>query len=89
MKLLIIGHSVEDHISTDKDEIIKAGGIYYTASALTSIAPNDEIYLCTFAEIGNQALFSDVYSKCQSDFISYTSAIPKVLLTIYGAKEIE
>jgi len=37
MKFIVIGHSVEDHIASDNKEIIKPGGIYYTALALTSI----------------------------------------------------
>lgn len=89
MKLLVIGHSVEDHIKTDNKEIIKPGGIYYTASALTSIASKDEIFLCTYIEIENHNLFSDAYSKCVPDFISLTDSIPKVLLTIHGEKERE
>jgi hypothetical protein len=48
MKLLIIGHSVEDHV--DQSGIIqtKPGGIYYSAAALGNFKdPEDEIYLCT------------------------------------------
>ncbi len=37
MKFLVIGHSVEDHILSDDNEIVKPGGIYYSALALTSI----------------------------------------------------
>jgi hypothetical protein len=87
MKLLVIGHSVEDHINSDQKEIIKPGGIHYTASALTSIAAQDEIYLCTFVAKENYSLFSNVYSKCAPDFIKYTDFIPKVNLTIHGSKE--
>lgn len=89
MKLLIIGHSVEDHIKSEQNEIVKPGGIYYSASALTSIAPHDEIYLCTYIEIKNHTIFTDAYSKCVPDFISLTDSIPKVLLTIHGEKERE
>jgi hypothetical protein len=87
MKLLVIGHSVEDHTISDQKEIIKPGGIYYAVSALTSIAPSDEIFLCTYAEKENYSLFSDAYSKCAPDFISYIDSIPKVWLTIHGLKE--
>jgi len=87
MKLLVIGHSVEDHIMSDQKEIIKSGGIYYSVSALTSIAPGDEIFLCTFAEKENYSLFADVYDKCASDFIHFIDSIPKVSLTIHGHKE--
>ena len=71
MKLLVIGHSVEDHINSEQKEIIKPGGIYYSVSALTSIAPDDEIFLCTYAEKENYSLFSDAYDKCVPDFIKF------------------
>jgi hypothetical protein len=87
MKLLVIGHSVEDHIISDQNEIVKPGGIYYSVSALTSIAPGNEIFLCTFAEKENYPLFSDVYDKCAPDFITFIDSIPKVYLTIHGTKE--
>jgi pfkB family carbohydrate kinase len=87
MKLLIIGHSVEDHIISGQQEIIKPGGIYYAAFALTSIAPDDNIFLCTYAEKENYHLFSDAYDHCAPDFISYIDSIPKVWLTIHGLKE--
>ena len=87
MKLLVVGHSVEDHTISDQKEIVKPGGIYYAASALTSIAPADEIFLCTYAEKENYSLFSDAYRKCAPDFISYIDSIPKVWLTIHGLKE--
>jgi sugar/nucleoside kinase (ribokinase family) len=87
MKLLVIGHSVEDHISSEQKEIVKPGGIYYTASALTSIAPDDKIFLCTYAEKENYSLFSDAYDKCAPEFISFADSIPKVWLTIHGMKE--
>jgi hypothetical protein len=87
MKLLIIGHSVEDHTISEQQEIIKPGGIYYAAFALTSIAPDDNIFLCTYAEKENYYLFTDAYDHCASDFISYIDSIPKVWLTIHGLKE--
>jgi hypothetical protein len=87
MKLLVIGHSVEDHIKSGKEEIIKPGGINYTAAALSSVATQDEIYLCTFVERVNYQLFSEVYKRFEPDFITFTNAIPKVSLTIHGSKE--
>ena len=87
MNLLVVGHSVEDHTISDQKEIVKPGGIYYAVSALTSIAPDDEIFLCTYAEKENYSLFSDAYDKCAPDFIRYIDSIPKVWLTIHGLKE--
>jgi len=87
MKLLVVGHSVEDHILSEHKEIIKPGGIYYTALALTSVAPKDKIYLCTFAQKENYSLFSNAYDLCVPDFIHFRDAIPKVTLSLEGMKE--
>jgi hypothetical protein len=51
------------------------------------IIVKDSIYLCTSAEKENYHLFADVFNLCESDFIQYNGAIPKVLLTIHGEKE--
>ena len=87
MNLLVIGHSVEDHIISDQSEIIKPGGIYYVVAALTSFAPNDKIFLCTYAEKENYSLFSHIYNHCVPDFIGFIDAIPKVSLSIHGTRE--
>jgi len=42
MKLLVIGHSVEDHIHyKDRDEI-KPGGIFYSAASLVNYKNEDD-----------------------------------------------
>jgi hypothetical protein len=87
MKLLVVGHSVEDHIISNQKETVSPGGIYYVVSALTSIAPDDEIFLCTYAEKENYSLFSDTYDRCAPDFIHFIDSIPKVSLSIDGMKE--
>jgi hypothetical protein len=87
MKLLVIGHSVEDHILFDGKETIKPGGIYYVVSALTSFLKDDQIFLCSYAENRNYSMFADVYDRCAADFIQFIEAIPKVSLSIHGAKE--
>jgi hypothetical protein len=87
MRLLVIGHAVEDHIITNQKEVIKPGGIYFTVLALTSIIEDDDIYLCTFAEKENYPLFAEVFNKCKPDFISFTDSIPRVTLSLHGEKE--
>jgi sugar/nucleoside kinase (ribokinase family) len=90
MKLLIIGHSVEDHICSGTEEIIKAGGIYYTVLGLVNYTlPGDEIFLATYVEKNNYHLFSDAYDKLKKDYIKETDSIPKVFLTIHPDKERE
>lgn len=88
MKLLIIGHSVEDHfISGDKEEI-KPGGIYYTASALNYIKESgDEIVLLTAVEEENYQLFSKVFDNFNKNYLQKVSSIPKVFLKIYKSNE--
>ena len=73
MKLLIIGHSVEDHFISSEKEEIKPGGIYYTASALNYLKnPGDEILLLTAVEKENYKLFSQVFDmvNCRNSLLS-------------------
>ncbi|MEJ2614040.1 MAG: PfkB family carbohydrate kinase [Ignavibacteriaceae bacterium] len=88
MKLLIIGHSVEDHFIRSENEEVKPGGIYYTASALNYLkAPDDEIVLLTAIENGNYGLFSKVYDNFDKSFFQEVDSIPKVFLKIYKQDE--
>jgi sugar/nucleoside kinase (ribokinase family) len=90
MKLLIIGQSVEDHISEAGRTTIKPGGIFYSAAALANFAgPEDELYLCTSVQNGKEALFDEVYRKINRAFLQNTTAIPVVHLTIHPDKERE
>ncbi len=88
MKLLIIGHSVEDHFISSEKEEIKPGGIYYTASALNYLKnPGDEIVLLTAIEKGNYSLFSQVYEHFNKNYFQVADSIPKVFLKIYKQDE--
>ncbi len=89
MKILIIGHSVEDHIhSSSKNEEIKPGGIYYTTAAMNFIKNDgDEIYLCTSIQKDNFYLFESVYNNINSKYFQKVPAIPKVHLYIDENKE--
>ncbi len=88
MKLLIIGHSVEDHINEEGIEKINPGGIFYTALALKNYAcEDDKIFLNTAVEKDNYGLFSDVYESFEKDHIKFVNRIPKVYLTLHNFKE--
>ena len=88
MKLLIIGHSVEDHFINSEKEEIKPGGIYYTASALNYLKiPGDEVVLLTAVEKENYNLFSNVYENFDKNYFQDVDSIPKVFLKIYKQDE--
>ena len=54
MRVLVIGHTVEDHVYLNGKDIIKPGGIFYTALALKNfIDENDSVSLNTFVQKEN------------------------------------
>ena len=88
MKLLIIGHSVEDHINEEGIEKIKPGGIFYTALSLKSfIEENDKIFLNSAVQRENYNLFSNVYDGFEKKYLKFVDRIPKVYLTLHDFKE--
>ena len=88
MKLLIIGHSVEDHFIKDEKEEVKPGGIFYTASMLNNFKkPLDEIVLLTAIEKNNYSLFSSAYENFDREYFQTVDSIPKVFLKIHQDKE--
>jgi len=83
LKLLIIGHSVEDHILSSNAEQVKPGGIFYSASALNNFKePADEITILTAVEESNYHLFSSLYDKLNKRYCQTVDSIPKVFLTV-------
>lgn len=88
MKLLIIGHSVEDHFIRSEKEEIKPGGIFYTASILNYFKGSlDEIVLLTAIEKGNYDLFSSTFDNFDSSYFQIVDSIPKVFLKIHKDNE--
>jgi len=89
MDILIIGHSVEDHIFyRNLHQEVKPGGIFYSASAFTSFAePEDDLFLLTSVEDSNYHLFKNIYKKVNLDYTSRTDAIPKNNLMVFYDKE--
>ena len=88
MKLLIIGHSVEDHFLKGKEEEIKPGGIYYSASGFNNIKDsNDNIILLTDTEQDNYKLFSPIFDNFDRRYFQTVDSIPKVFLKIHEEEE--
>ncbi len=88
MKILLIGHSVQDHIHQNDEEYVKPGGIYYSVLGLSKIiTTDDEIHLVTALQKSNEYLFSDVYDKINKYNICWVDEIPKVHLMIHDSEE--
>jgi len=89
MKILIIGHTVEDHIVyRGEEQEVKPGGIFYSASAFHFLKDaGDEIYLCTSIQKENYELFAFVYDHFKHDYFSYVEKIPKIHLNVFEKKE--
>jgi len=81
MKLLVVGHSVEDHVDQNGSVQIKPGGIYYSASALRNfVDKDDEIYLCTSVSDKNYDLIKPVYEKINTKHLKLIESINYVNL---------
>jgi sugar/nucleoside kinase (ribokinase family) len=88
MKILVIGHSVEDHIHQNNKEKVKPGGIYYSVLGLTKIvAADDEIHLVTALQKSDEHLFFDAFDKTSKKNVSWVDRIPKVHLIIHDSEE--
>lgn len=88
MKILVVGHSVEDHIHQNDEEKIRPGGIYYSVLGLSKIIlSEDKIHLVTALQKSNEYLFSDVYDRISKNNFSWVDEIPKVHLIIHDSKE--
>jgi len=88
MRILVIGHSVEDHIHQNNEELIKPGGIYYSTLGLSKIInEGDEIHLITALQKSNEYLFSETYNKIVLKQIDWVDEIPKIHLIIHESEE--
>lgn len=88
MRMLVIGHTVEDHVYLNGEDIIKPGGIFYTALGLKNfIDKEDTVSLNTFVQKENYYLFAGVYEGMGKDYLKYVERIPKVYLTLHDFKE--
>ncbi len=88
MKLLIIGHSVVDHIISENEEIIKPGGIYYSAIGFNGVRKDDdEFYLLTSSSKEDQKYFKRLFNEFNLDFVNHLEEITHVNLTVDGQFE--
>lgn len=86
MKILIIGHSVVDHINDE----IKPGGIYYSVSGLYNFKnEEDEISLLTSFSGESLIHFGSLYSKVNIEHSKKVEKVPSVYLKIYKDRERE
>ncbi|MDP4173948.1 MAG: carbohydrate kinase family protein [Bacteroidota bacterium] len=83
MRLLLIGHSVEDQIHLENREIHSPGGIFYSAMGLNSfLSSKDELFLLTSYDDLSYPLFSSLYDTLKKDYFLRVNSIPKVHLYI-------
>lgn len=88
MNYLLIGQSVEDHIYDLGDEVIKPGGIFYSASALNQlIRKDDNIHLCTSMQKDKLNLFSPLYNNINRKYFIFVNEIPRINLTLHKDRE--
>ncbi|MFA6597293.1 MAG: carbohydrate kinase family protein [Ignavibacteriaceae bacterium] len=89
MKILIIGHTVEDHIIFQREkQEVKPGGIFYSASGFHFLNDaEDEIFLCTSIQKENYGLFAPVYDNFNKEYFSYAKKIPVIHLNVFEKKE--
>lgn len=90
MKILLIGHSIIDHLEIDGNESIKPGGVYYSTLGMRSIKRNeDKIFLLTGINENSFALFKKIYTGVNLDFSDKVKDMPEVFLRIFETKERE
>jgi len=89
MKILVIGHTVEDHIVfRGEEQAVKPGGIFYSASGFCYLKDEaDDISLCTSIQKENYKLFADVYNEFNPEYFSYVDKIPVIHLNVFEKKE--
>lgn len=88
MKLLVIGHSVVDIFIENDREVLKPGGIYYTALGFTLMkSKSDEIFLASSLDEKYSYLFNILYSHVDTSYVDKTDKIPRVNLTLCKNQE--
>ncbi len=88
MKLLIIGHSVVDHIYYENEKRTNPGGIYYSSIGFNAVKQLDDelVLLTSFSEI-DYKYFQKLYSKFDLNYANKLTAIPHVNLYLDGSVE--
>ena len=90
MKILLIGHSIIDHLEKEGKEVVKPGGIFYSVGGILSVKKaEDEIYLLTGINQNNYKLFERIFTRLNLDHSCYISDMPEVFLKVFENKERE
>ncbi len=88
MKLLYIGHTVEDYIYINNETIHKGGGLLYSVAAVISfLESDDELFPLTNISDNTKYLFDVIYSKVNNNFVSVVDEIPQNHLILYKDRE--
>ncbi|MBI3125363.1 MAG: carbohydrate kinase family protein [Ignavibacteriales bacterium] len=86
MKILLIGHSIIDHL--ENQENAYPGGVYYsTLGFLSYLKPNDRLALLTGKNSKSFALFEPLYSKVDLSLSDDVLEMPEVFLHTSGKSE--
>jgi sugar/nucleoside kinase (ribokinase family) len=90
MKIIVIGHSIIDHLEDIGEKKSKPGGIFYSTIGINSIRKStDQIYLLTGWNRNSFHLFEDLYSKVDLDRTNKLANMPEVYLKVSGKSERE
>lgn len=88
MKLLIIGHSVVDHIFDGTKEKVSPGGIFYSAAGFNAVkSKDDELYLLTSQSDDAKNYFKEIFRHFNLDFVNEVKSVPHVNLYVDGIGE--
>lgn len=90
MNLLLIGHSIIDHIDGERGTNPKPGGIFYSTLGVLSLAKNDDkIFLLTSLNENSYGLFEKVYNQVDISYSNRNKDMPEVILKVSGSSERE
>jgi sugar/nucleoside kinase (ribokinase family) len=88
MKLLIVGHSVVDHIFDEKSEKTAPGGIFYSSIGFNSLKKkNDELFLLTSFSDDDYKYFEKVFENFNLEYSNKLPVISHVNLYLDGSAE--
>ncbi len=86
MKILLIGHSIIDHLE-NKAEANPGGAFYSTLGFLSCFKPNDRLSLLTGKNAESLPLFERLYSKIDLSLSEDVLEMPEVFLHTSGESE--
>jgi sugar/nucleoside kinase (ribokinase family) len=88
MDLLVIGHSVLDSIKLNDEQLICAGGIFYSISSLNRLkSVQDEIFICSQFDDETYKYFKSEFEKVNMKFLQKVEKIPRVHLNLQMDRE--